>query len=98
MRPNVARAVTGIYWGIADLPDWWRSKRAFWNVFEHVPTAMMHRIKGGPNAVFLRMLQIFWSPDGHNFELLRVLVRGRLIRFTHGFVIADEKAEKEIFG
>jgi len=98
LRPNVARAMTGIFWGIADLPDWWRSKRAFWNVFAHVPTTMMHRIKGGASAVFLRMLEIFWSPDGHNFARLGVLVRGRLVRFRYGFVIVDEKAEKELFG
>ena len=98
LRPNAARAMIGIFWGIADLPDWWRAKTAFWFVFAHVPTITMRRIKGGASAVFLRILQVFWSSEGHNMERLGVRVRRRVLRFRYGFAIVDEKAEKEIFG
>ena len=98
LRPDAARAMTGIFWGIAELPDWWRAKTAFWFVFAHVPTITMRRIKGGASAVFLRILQVFWSSEGHNMERLGVRVGRRVLRFRYGFAIVDEKAEKEIFG
>lgn len=99
LRPDVARSMTGIFWGIADLPDWWRCKAAFWFVFAHVPTKVMQKVKGGSSAVFLKMLQIFWASDNHNMERLGVRCRGsEVMKFKYGFIMVDEKAEKELLG
>ena len=99
LRPDIARSMTGIFWGIADLPDWWRCKAAFWFVFAHVPTKIMQKVKGGASAVFLKMLQIFWASDDHNMERLGVRCRGsEVLKFKYGFIIVDEKAEKELLG
>ena len=67
-------------------------------MFAHVPTKLMQRIRGGPSAVFLKMLQIFWASDGHNMERLGVRVHDKVLKFRYGFITVDEKAEKELLG
>ena len=68
--------------------------------FAHVPTKEMNKIRGASSAVFLKVLEVFWSKndDFHNFERTGVMTRGRIFRFKYGFMIVDEKAEKEILG
>ena len=100
LRPDLARAMHGLFWGIADLPDWFRAKRVFWIPFAHVPSREMCRIRGGPSAVYLKVCEVFWPiPIGlHHFERTGVETRGRTIKFQYGFMIVDEKCEKEVGG
>ena len=100
LRPDMARAMHGLFWGIADLPDWYRAKRVFWIPFAHVPSREMKRIRGGPSAVYLKVCEVFWPiPIGlHHFERTGVEARGRTIKFAYGFMIVDEKCEKEVSG
>ncbi len=98
LRPDAARAMTSIFWGITDLPAWYRARQCFWFVFAHVPSKVMHDIKGGASQVYLKIMETFWAPVGHNFEGTGIYVRGRLIKLRYAFMIVDEKAEKEILG
>ena len=98
LRPDVARAINSAFWGIVDLPDWFRGKRCWWFVFTHVPMLTMKRIAGGAATLYLKMLEIFWSDQGLNFLRLGILVSGRLIKFAYSCIVVDEKAEKETFG
>ena len=100
LRPEMARAMHGIFWGIANLPDWYRGKSLFWIPFAHVPSKEMKRIRGGASAVYLKMCEVFWptSLHLHNFERTGVETRGRSAKFKYGFMIVDEKCEKEVWG
>ena len=60
LRPDMARSMHAIFWGIADLPDWDRDKNIFWIPFAQVPSKEMCRIRGGASAVFLKVLEVFW--------------------------------------
>jgi hypothetical protein len=94
LRPDMARAMTSIFWGIPELPDWYRSKRCFWFPLAHVPSKTMHVIKGGASAIYLKICDLFWAPVDHNFERTGIFVRGKLLKFRYGFMLVDEKAEK----
>lgn len=58
----------------------------------------MHVIKGGASAIYLKICDLFWAPVDHNFERTGIFVRGKLLKFRYGFMLVDEKAEKEILG
>ena len=101
LRPDMARSMHGgIFWGIADLPDWYRDKNIFWIPFAQVPSKEMCRIRGGASAVFLKVLEVFWPIPIHlhDFERTGVKTRGRILKFKYGFMIVDEKCEKEVSG
>ena len=98
LRPDMGRAVNSLYWCIANLPDWFRAKHNAWFVIAHVPAKIMAAIKGSSSALLLKILEIFWSPSEWNFERLGVSVAGMHIRLQYGFIMVDEKAEKECFG
>ena len=50
--------------------------------------------------MFLKVLEVFWPIPIHlhNFERTGVKTRGRILKFKYGFMIVDEKCEKEVFG
>ena len=38
LRPDKGRSFLALYWGIVELPDWWRSRGRFWQTLLFMPT------------------------------------------------------------
>ena len=98
LRPDKGRSVNSIFWSIAEFPDWFRVRRCNWWLFANIPETDMHRIEGGSSEVMSKFMDVFWSLEGFNFERLGIKIQNRLVKLQYGFMILDEKAEKEIFG
>ena len=102
LRPDAGRQFLSIYWGVSQLPDWFRSRSGFWQTLLFLPCTTLEKITGGLSALYIKVLECFWGHgEMHLLRLgVRVLLRGSLVhlRFSFGFFLSDEKAEKEALG
>ena len=98
LRPELARSFCAWYWSIANLPDWMRARAVAWHVFCIIPSNVFKKIRGGMSAVATKIMDVFWSEFGWNFERLGMRINDTHVKFSYGFCVVDEKAEKEIFG
>ena len=102
LRPDRARQFLAIYWAILPAPDWFRHGPGWWQTFAYFPCVKLKKIPGGLSALYVKILEIFWHPEGLNLQRLgiRLPTDGgpKHFRFDFGFFISDEKAEKEALG
>ena len=45
LRPDKGRSFLALYWGIVELPDWWRSRGRFWQTLLFLPTEQVKKSK-----------------------------------------------------
>ena len=99
LRPTSARPYYAFFWTFVEYPDWFRSSQVGWHDICVVRETSVKEIPGGVSAVMSRILEIFFSEDGYNFDTLGVRVAGpRLIKASFGAFLLDERAEKAIVG
>ena len=48
------------------------------------------------SALATKIMDVFWSEFGWNFERLGMRINDTHVKFSYGFCVVDEKAEKEI--
>ena len=94
LRLDMARSINSVFWGITQLPAWFRPRREFWWIFANIPSRTMHMIAGGGAALLLKILETFWSSDGMNLHRLGVRVKSTILRCRYAFIMVDEKMRK----
>eukprot|EP00969_Alexandrium_andersonii_P102991 4544937-Alexandrium_andersonii.AAC.1 len=50
LRPDRGRSFLAVYWGIMEMPDYFRSRGLWWMALMYVPTGLVKTIKGGLSA------------------------------------------------
>ena len=102
LRPDKGRQFLAVYWALAPMPDWFRSRCGYWQTLMYVPCSTLKAIVGGLSALYVKVLETFWGPSGLNLQRLgiRIPVGDSLVHlhFGFGFFLSDEKAEKEALG
>ena len=101
LRPDRGRSFLAVYWGIKEMPDFFRSRGLWWMTLMYVPASLIDTIKGGLSALYVKTLECFWGSDLHMHRLgIRIPVGDTLkhIHMKFAFFISDEKAEKEVLG
>ena len=102
LRPDRGRQFLAIYWGIPQMPDWFRSRAGWLNTLSLVPCTALKEIEGGLSALYVKVLECFWHPQGYDMQRLgvRVPVGGSLVHlhFSFSFYISDERAEEDALG
>ena len=101
LRPDRGRSFLAVYWGIKEMPDFFRSRGLWWMTLMYVPASLIESIKGGLSALYVKILECFWGSDLHMHRLgIRIPVGDTLehIHMKFAFFISDEKAEKEVLG
>ena len=53
LRPDRGRQFLAIYWGIPQMPDWFRSRAGWWNTLSLVPCTALKEIEGGLSALYV---------------------------------------------
>ena len=90
-----------MYWGVKEMPDFYRSRGMWWTTLMYVPSSLVKSIHGGLSALYVKIMECFWGVE-FNMERLgiRIPVGDGLnhIHMKFAFFISDEKAEKEALG
>ena len=104
-RPDKGRCYQAIYWTLAELPDWLRSRASLgWFTFGYVVSSDMKKADVSLSELMAAVLRVFFSPVGGewNMETIGLYVEADGIRLHmtagFGFFISDDKAHVEVTG
>jgi len=101
LRPDKGRSFLAVYWGVKEMPDYYRSRGLWWTLLMYVPTSRVKSIHGGLSALYVKIMECFWGVELHMERLgIRIPV-GNGVQHIHmmfACFINDEKAEKEALG
>ena len=101
-RPDHGRQYIAWYWSFVDYPDWFTSRRSLsLFVLAFVPHEAM-RFQHSMTRMYKYFVEIFFKPDGFNFELTGVRLRNGLdsmiVKATYSVTLADEPALAKMKG
>ena len=60
LRPDRGRSFLAVYWGIKEMPDFFRSRGLWWMTLMYVPASLIDTIKGGCQLFMSK----YWSVSG----------------------------------
>ena len=101
LRPDTGRTFMAVYWGVMEMPDFFRSRGLLWQTLMYVPMSLLHSIRGGLSALYVKILECFWEGELDMQRLgIRLLVGEATVHIHMQFAcfLSDEKAEKEALG
>ena len=61
LRPDRGRNFLAVYWGITEMPDFFRSRGLWWMTLMYVPSSLVKTIKAGLSALYVKILECFWG-------------------------------------
>ena len=101
-RPDHGRQYIAWYWSFIDYPDWFTSRRSLsLFVLAFVPHAAM-RFPQSMTRIYKYFVEIFFQPDGFNFELTGVRLRNgvdsTIVKARYSITLADEPALAKVKG
>ena len=102
LRPDQGRSLQCVYWTVLGFPDWFRIRDAGWFPITVMTSKRQSKLPGGASALFRKIMRAFFAPGGGwNLQVTGVRCKSSegdfLARFTFGGVLADEKAQKEVW-
>ena len=101
LRPDRGTSFLAVYWGVKEMPDFFRSRGLWWTTLMFVPTGLVKSIRGGLSALYVKLLECFWGEQLNMQRLGTRIPVGEATRHIHmhfACFISDEKAEKECLG
>ena len=100
LHPMPGRKMQGIYWALAEWPQWLLQRKDSWPCFGVIRTTVCKELPGYMSQLMKLVLRIFFAPKGVSFRNGCVVHHGTsshmfFLKFC-GF-ISDEKSLKEVF-
>ena len=73
LRPDIGRSFLAVYWGVKEMPDFYRSRGMWWTTLMYVPSSLVKSIHGGLSALYVKIMECFWGVE-LNMERLGIRI------------------------
>ena len=85
--------IVAVYWGILQLPYYFRSRAGWWQNIMSVPVNVLTHIEGGLSVLYVKIMDICWHPTEWNMDRLglRVPVRGACVHLRFSVWLLHER-------